>query len=210
MTIDRAALVDALSEAFSEPHGKLAAALMAQLPPSQTIDLLTTGKVAAAVLAEVPETLGLAWMDAMGFVGADLTLDGVHTYLDAAAVAARPDVAPYVAWTAGDQMAMAISAAYPDPIPDDMAPEITGVAAVQIGNDLHGFIADLRYARTGGVATLHFGNRLGASERRTMREVSGGFLSGIGVHLNQNGADPFAMPGVKPVALSAGATGAIH
>lgn len=209
MTIDRAALIDALSDAFSAAHGEQAAKLLAQLPPSHTVDLLAAGKVVAAVLAELPENTALAALDRMSFIGADLTLDGVHAYLDAAAVAARPDVAPYVAWTAGDQMAMAVTAAYSAP-DQPQAPEITGMAAVQVGDSLHSFIADLRYAQTGGVATLHFGNRLGPCDRRVMREASGALLSRIGVHLHESGADPFSMPGVQPPALSAGSQGMVH
>lgn len=210
MTIDRAALIDALSDAFSGAHGEQAAKLLAQLPPSHTVDLLAAGKVVAAVLAELPEATALAALDRMSFIGADLTLDGVHAYLDAAAVAARPDVAPYVAWTAGDQMAMAVTAAYTVSDLTVSAPEITGMAAVQVGDSLHSFIADLRYTQTGGVATLHFGNRLGPCDRRVMREASGALLSRIGVHLHESGADPFSMPGVQPPALSAGSQGMVH
>lgn len=209
MTIDRAALIDAVTDTFSGAHGELAAKMLALLPASDTIDLSTAGKVVAATLAELPDGAAFKAMDRMAFVGADTVLDGAHYYFDAAEAVKRPDISPFVAWNAGDQMAMAITASLMGP-KDQVAPDITGISAVQVGDGLHSFMADLRYPTTGGMMTLHFGNRLEPCERRVMREASGGLLARIGTHLHQNGADPFSMPGVQPPPLSAGSQEPVH
>lgn len=200
MTIDRAALTDAVSEAFSPLHAQLCAKLLAEAGEGDTVPLLAAGRVLAAVAAELPGEPAevLAAIDALSLVGADLYIGDQHAFLDADALALRPDIAPYIGNCAGDHLAFATVAGYDFPDLSGVRPVLIGFAAVQIGNALQSIFAELHYPATGGVVNVHYGApAVMSAPRRTVREVTGDLLASIGAKLNAAGACPFTVPGVE-------------
>lgn len=210
MTIDRAALIDAISDPLSLAHGAHAAKILALLSKSDTVSLLDAGRVFCAVLAELPEDQALAALDRMTLQGAAVQLQGQGAYLDAETVLIHPAFRDWVGRTAGDQAAVAINSGATLSGLAAAAPVFGGIAAVQVGTALHSILVDLHFPLSGGVATLEFGNRSEESHHCVRREASGAVLVGIGLALRDSHGLCAEASQIAPAATSDDAGETMH
>ncbi len=190
MVIDRASLVDAIAGPLSLRHGQMASVLLETLGNGDTLDITDAGRIVAAALSEVPAVTALAAIDRMTLVGVDLAGMGQRVWLDPVQARTHPALGGWVGANIAQQTALAIHAGINFANAAVHAPHFGWIAAIQVGDALETMLADLTFPATNCGATLHFGNRNAPGHHRTVREMSGDALLGIGIELRESTPPP--------------------
>lgn len=203
MDIQPKSLIEAMTTGLSPSHAQLAELVLGVRLNGLAMTEAEAGAVVVAALAEIAPTTALAALEAMRFAGASVVIDNEEAWLEPEVAMANRALADWLRPTIGDVVGAVMTQGASVARLDVTAPIINAVFTVEVAARLETVAVEMTYPATGGLVVLSYGDPLRRAHCRTVRELSGSRIVGMGVALREADAPVRTVPSVAPF-------GAVH
>lgn len=203
MDIQPKSLIEAMTTGLSPSHAQLAGLVLDDRLNGLAMTEAEAGAVVVAALAEIAPTTALAALEAMRLAGVSVVIDREEAWLEPEVAMANNALSDWLRPTIGEVVGAIMVQGASVARLDVTAPIINAVYAVETAAVLETVAVEMTYPATGGLVVLSYGAPLRRAHCRTIRELSGSRIVGMGVALREADAP------VRPVATVA-PVGALH